>query len=189
MALSLLSSLLAFSVGFLHSPMPAAPVASACIPPTSTRAVLSMGRKKPQSRVIYIDGNNLMMQRKVSKGREVLAEKLSGVKASEVVLVFDGKRGEPDSTTGSNPQVVITSGGDEHGEHRVSADEWIIARLNDVAEDCDVQVVTADRELRRACQQASATTINPVKFWRRYLPRLKGLKNDYANRPKADDYV
>lgn len=36
-------------------------------------------------------------------------------------------------------------------------------------------------------QRVSAVTINPVKFWRRYLPRLKGFKNDYVNAPKMDD--
>ena len=51
----------------------------------------------------------------------------------------------------------------------------------------EVQVVTADKELRRICQRASAKTINPVKFWRRYLPRLKGLKSDYSNTRKDAD--
>jgi len=41
-----------------------------------------------------------------------------------------------------------------------------------------VEVVTADRQLRRIARISRVKTINPAKFWRRYLPRLKGLKND-----------
>ena len=44
------------------------------------------------------------------------------------------------------------------------------------------------RAVRRAesTQRAAAATINPVKFWRRYLPRLKGLKTDYSNAPRGE---
>mmetsp|Transcript_5195 Transcript_5195/g.13651 ORF Transcript_5195/g.13651 Transcript_5195/m.13651 type:complete len:152 (+) Transcript_5195:2-457(+) len=148
-----------------------------------------MGRAKViGDRVTFIDGNNLMMQRKVTKGRELLAEKLAGVKGSKIVLVFDGKKGEEESSSGIDPEVVVTFGGNEHGDDRVSADEWIIAQLQEtVATTGEVQVVTADKELRRVCQRTSAKTINPVKFWRRYLPRLKGLKSDYSNAPKEND--
>ena len=80
-------------------------------------------------KVIFVDGNNLMMQRKVTKGRENLAEKLSAVKegAFQIVLVFDGRKGEAASVVGEHPQVVVTSGGDETtGEGRMSADEYIV---------------------------------------------------------------
>jgi hypothetical protein len=50
--------------------------------------------KKTSSRTIYIDGNNLMMQRKVTKGREQLAARLAGISGAEVVIVFDGRAGE-----------------------------------------------------------------------------------------------
>lgn len=68
----------------------------------------------------------------------------------------------------------------------MTADEWIIDRLGEWGES-EVQVVTADKALRKVCQQERAKTINPVKFWRRYLPRLKGLKSDYSNAPATDD--
>ena len=37
------------------------------------------------------DGNNLMMQRKVTKGRDALCGKLADIKKGRVVVVFDGK--------------------------------------------------------------------------------------------------
>ena len=46
------------------------------------------------------------------------------------------------------------------------------------------EVITADRYLRKAAQAVGAKTINPVKWWRRYLPRIKGLKSDYSNEQK-----
>lgn len=41
-----------------------------------------------------------------------------------------------------------------------------------------IQVVTADRELRRKVRSYSAVraVVNPVTFWKRYLPRLSGAK-------------
>lgn len=136
-------------------------------------------------RLLLVDGNNLMSQRKVTKGREALAEKLSGVRGGPCVLVFDGKRGEEASVSaGKDPLVVVTAGGDESdGSGRITADEWIedeIERTNYER----VEVVTADRALRASCHQSKVKTINPVKFWRRYLQRIKGLKNDYVNAPK-----
>ena len=82
-----------------------------------------------------------------------------------------------------------------------------------------IEVVTADKELRRAASgvHKNVKLINPVKWcaaralcscsvvhcsctlqrpafamgtpcrWRRYLPRLKGLKSDYSNAPATDD--
>ena len=42
---------------------------------------------------------------------------------SQIVLVFDGKKGEVESSSGSDPEVVVTYGGNEHGDDRISADE------------------------------------------------------------------
>lgn len=69
------------------------------------------------------------------------------------------------------------------GVDRETADEWI-ERAIDEAEENRIEVVTADRRLRSVAHGARAKTINPAKFWRRYLPRLKGLKTDYSNQPK-----
>jgi hypothetical protein len=174
----------------------ASPTASLLLPTARTRlpqraqraaSPCMMPRAPPEERLLFIDGNNLMAHRKVTKGRDELAAKLAGIRPAKVTIVFDGKRGEAESDSGSNPRVVVTRGGEEEsGEDRETADEWIDRALCDVTADTMVEIVTADRELRRFAQMARVKTINPRKFWRRYLPRLKGLKNDYLNEPKAD---
>ena len=130
----------------------------------------------------------MMAHRKVTKGREALAARLAGIRPARVTLVFDGKRGELPSESGSNPRVVVTSGGDEEsGADRETADEWIERQLVHASRENQLEVVTADRALRRTTHAAKVKTINPSKFWRRYLWRLKGLKNDYKNTPKAEE--
>ena len=134
-----------------------------------------------------------MMQRKVTKGREALCGKLSGIKNGRIIVVFDGKAGEAFQTTtdGDGIEMVITAGGDsETGAVRLSADAWIIEQMQQAPEP-RIEVVTADKELRRmanAMKGLSVKTINPVKWWRRYLPRLKGLKSDYSNAPQPGVY-
>ena len=54
-----------------------------------------------------------MAHRKVTKGREELSGKLAGIRGTRTVIVFDGKRGETASSDGNDPEVVVTSGGDE----------------------------------------------------------------------------
>lgn len=129
-----------------------------------------------------------MAHRKVTKGRDALRDKLAGIRGCSTVLVFDGKPGETESTDGADPRVVITNGGDDAtGEGRETADDWIQREIAaaPARRDLEIEVVTADRFLRKLSHAGKAKTINPAKFWRRYLPRLKGLKNDYRNEPKA----
>ena len=80
----------------------------------------------------------------------------------------------------------MTYGGeDETGDQRETADEWIERAIDESP--CEViEVVTADRGLRRIAQAKKVKTINPAKFWQRYLPRLRGQKNDYRNAPKSE---
>lgn len=148
-------------------------------------------RRLSTNRVIFVDGNNLMMQKKVTKGRQRLAQKLGGPRSDEMVLVFDGKPGEAFQVVGSNPQVVITEGGSEQGDGRVSADEWILEQLAELEKGQRAEVVTADKWLRRQVRLVStAKTINPLKWWRRYVPRLTGLKGptaDFTPGTNADD--
>ena len=182
--MSVCKTLLLLLVTPTASLLPAARVASArrAAPPTC------MVRAPPEERLLLIDGNNLMAHRKVTKGREALAAKLAGIRPAKVTIIFDGKRGESESVSGTNPRIVVTKGGSEDsGEDRETADDWITQALTEVGGETQVEVVTADRRLRRICQGAKAKTINPTKFWRRYLMRLKGLKNDYINEPKDDE--
>ena len=123
--------------------------------------------KERAGKITYIDGDNLMSQRKVTRGREELAAKLTGVRNAEVVLVWDGRPGEVESIKGSDPQVVITRGADDAtGIMRERADEWIAREISEgrgAAEFGEVEVVTADRGLRSIAQYHKAKTINPVK--------------------------
>ena len=160
---------------------------AAAAPPRAPPA-RCMPRPPPAERLLFIDGNNLMAHRKVTKGRDALSAKLAGIRPQKVTIVFDGKHGEAASESGSNPRIVVTRGGEEGGQDRETADEWIGRQLDDAAPDASIEVVTADRTLRRIAHSAKAKTINPSKFWRRYLARLKGLKNDYKNAPReAED--
>jgi len=166
--------------------LPAAITAPRVVSPRAPSAVC-MVRPAPAARLLFVDGNNLMAHRKVTKGRDELAAKLAGIRPAEVTLVFDGKRGEAESVSVTrDPRVVVTRGGDETGEDRETADDWIARQLDAASRDVQIEVVTADRNLRRISHMAKVKTINPAKFWRRYLPRIKGLKNDYANAPKND---
>ena len=140
---------------------------------------------RPSERLLLVDGNNLMGQRKVTKGRDALAAKLAGMNVGRCVLVFDGKAGEAAKTRGTDPVIVVTKGGDEFRTGRVTADEWIEKEIETASYE-RVEVVTADRRLRATCHSLRAKTINPKKFWRRYLARLKGLKTDYTNVPKEE---
>ena len=132
-----------------------------------------------------------MSHRKVTKGRDALRDKLAGIRGSSVTLVFDGKAGETESDDGgTNPRMVVTNGGDAAtGEGRETADEWISREMASFPDRraLDIEVVTADRYLRRLAHECKAKTINPSKFWRRYLPRLKGMKSDYSNVPGAGE--
>ncbi|KAL7568510.1 hypothetical protein ACA910_002631 [Epithemia clementina (nom. ined.)] len=78
----------------------------------------------------------------------------------------------------------------------ISTDDWIMQQLNELKQLSSsqsslfskVQVVTADRALRKKVLEIKPVVkgvVNPVVFWRRYRPRLTGLKSDYTNGPKC----
>lgn len=153
----------------------------------------------------YIDGNNMLGQRGIPKDRELLTKRLEAIQQEEVQLVFDGRKGVPERSVeerkkedGSVYSVVFL-------EEGLSTDDYILKEIEtmlhhaleeDRKEDLDqrrrrisqrksqIQVVTADKDLRRRSLQAKRIVrdvVNPITFWRRYVPRLTGIKKPTLN--------
>ena len=141
-------------------------------------SLLAVGRKPTKW---FIDGNNLMGHKGTPRQRDQVIEKLKPMADGglDTVLVFDSHLpGDADETTvvqDGSFFTVIT------GEE-VTADDYILGEIDSIKESGEafVQVVTADRDLRRKALLGTRTVvrgvINPVVFWRRYRPRLTGLK-------------
>jgi len=109
--------------------------------------------------------------------RITLAKKLEPIQGADaVVLVFDGRPGDETSKVSEGILQTVSLG------EGITSDDYIIQEVMDLVESIPkrrVQVVTADRELRRIVLKNKAVVhrvVNPVTFWRRYLPRLCGLK-------------
>jgi hypothetical protein len=95
----------------------------------------------------------------------------------DVVLIFDSHRGEGDdmkvAKDGKFSTVIMGEG--------KTADDYILEEIESskTSGSAFVQVVTADRDLRRKALETRSVVrrvINPAVFWRRYRPRLTGLK-------------
>lgn len=139
-------------------------------------SLLAVSRNK--SMKWFIDGNNLMGHRGTPKTREAIVEKLQPMREQglDVVIVFDRRKSESAETQiaqeGLFSTVIVGDG--------TTADDYILERIEALKESkIIVQVVTADRELRckaLASRYVVRKVINPVVFWRRYRPRLSGLK-------------
>ena len=137
----------------------------------------------------FIDGNNLMGHKGTPRSRESIAEKVKPIQAAErVVLVFDGTKGQSEDTVhdeGIFKSVFLREG--------ISADDYILDEIKamiPLRPRRKVQVVTADRALRRKVLETKPIVygvVNPVVFWKRYLPRLCGLKNDYTNTATGEE--
>jgi hypothetical protein len=128
---------------------------------------------------------------------ETIAAKLKPIQDNtadlSVILVWDGRPDQSETLIESNEvdqvngksafQVVSLAEG-------VSADDYILKQINELVarrSSTKVEVVTADRAFRRKVLETKPVVrgvVNPVVFWRRYRPRLTGMKSDYKNEPK-----
>lgn len=136
----------------------------------------AIGRSKKQNHYI-IDGNNLLHSKGVPRQADVLTEKLKPIATLEpVILVFDGRPGQERSETeeGYFRRVQLEEG--------MSSDDFILEEIVAIgleSKDNRVKLVTADKRLRsKALQkgQIVKTVVNPVLFWKKYRPRMGGLK-------------
>ena len=139
-------------------------------------APAAIGRTKKQNHYI-IDGNNLLHSKGVPRQADVLTEKLKPIAEFEpVILVFDGRPGLERSETeeGNFRKVQLPEG--------MSSDDFILEEIATIgleSKDNRVKLVTADKRLRsKALQkgQIVKTVVNPVTFWKKYRPRMGGLK-------------
>jgi hypothetical protein len=148
-------------------------------------ALLTVG-KKPTT--WFIDGNNVLGAKGVTKDRDALADRLKPIESAEsVVLVFDGRPG--DQTTieeqGIFKLVQLAEG--------ISSDDYIleeIAAIVAASKTRRIELVTADRELRRLAlgsRPGVKGVVNPSVFWKKYLPRMSGMKKRADVPEKSSD--
>jgi hypothetical protein len=140
-------------------------------------ALLSVSPRKPTT--WFIDGNNLLAQKGTTKDRGVLAERLSPIKASgaeSIVLVFDGRPGDvhQERNEGNFHLVELAEG--------ISSDDFILEQIHEIVSKSKtdrIQLVTADRPLRKLALEKRPGVkgvVNPLTFWKKYIPRMAGLK-------------
>jgi hypothetical protein len=149
--------------------------------PVPTAVLLAATHRCTQQGITwYVDGNNVVSHKGTPRDTDAVAVDLQQIRGAEaVVLVLDGTKGQATETFSSEGteffQLSLLGEG-------ISADDFIfdeIQRAVVLRPDTRVQVVTADRELRRrvlAIKPMVRDVVNPVTFWRRYWPRLCGLK-------------
>jgi hypothetical protein len=146
--------------------------------------LLAAGQSRPRlPTTFFIDGQNLMGHKRTCNYSETLVEKLKLIQGSNIVLVLDGEKDGNKQTSievdGTFQKVSLGEG--------LSADDYMVMEIDklcSVRPRQQVQVVTADRQLRRQVLEIKPVVkgvVNPVVFWRRYLPRMCGWKL-----PKAD---
>jgi len=146
--------------------------------------LLVLGARPKVGQTWFIDGNNMLGHRGTPKDADALAAKLQPIQgALAVILVLDGRPGtttQIETVPGTCFQRVNLGEG-------ITADEYILDEIqarnkpNSPRKEqaTRIQVVTADRKLRktiRGIKPVVKDVVNPVTFWRRYLPRLCGYK-------------
>ena len=138
------------------------------------------------------------------RDRQAIADKLQPVEQASsdlhILLIWDGVPGKDSVSVVPESVQDEDLGGDTTSVFQVvslaegmTTDDWIMEQLvflKQSAPFARVQVVTADRALRRRVLETKPIVkgvVNPVVFWRRYRPRLTGLKSDYSNVPKNEE--
>jgi hypothetical protein len=144
--------------------------------------LLAVGKKPTHW---FVDGNNLIAHSRTTTNRDTLIETLRGVEgAEEIILVFDGRPGEKTDISVDNCLRTVSLG------EGLSTDDFIQEEIQKFWVDPTtrrkhrVNLVSADRELRKhalAFKPIVKTVINPVTFFRRYLPRMLGIKKRSAD--------
>jgi len=142
----------------------------------------------------FIDGNNMFGHKGIPKNRDAISAKLQEIQQrnTEVVLVWDGKKGTQGGYTSkeenSDTFTTITT------KEGLTADDYILSEIKAIYESGstghEVQIVTGDRELRRlalATKKICTNAVDPVVFWRRYRPRLAGLKLPKENNADVEE--
>ena len=104
------------------------------------------------------------------------------------MLILDGKLEEKNEVT------VISDKLTKVLLHRdQSADAYILDAVRQACADnprARIEIVTADKQLRKALLRVKPVVravVNPVTFWKRYLPRLAGLKGHPRTEEDEDD--
>ncbi|GAX21482.1 hypothetical protein FisN_10Hh062 [Fistulifera solaris] len=127
----------------------------------------------------YIDGHNLLGHKGTPRSVEALIQALEPIQGVEkIALILDSKL-ETDPLIQIQPcdnNVVLET---VTLSRDISADDYIRQQIHEALPHTRIQVVTADRDLRRQVLQTKPVVrgvVNPVTFWRRYLPRLCGYK-------------
>jgi hypothetical protein len=132
-----------------------------------------------QGNTWYLDGNNLLGYKGTPRDSDSVVRKLKQIEGSEsVVLVFDGKEGQTTDISSEGFFKLVSLG------EGISADDYIHQEVVNTVDPrlTRVQVVTGDRELGRRLLAIKPAVvrevINPLTFWRKYLPRLCGFKKN-----------
>lgn len=156
--------------------------------------LLVVGVRRPKTQTSwFIDGHNLLGHRGTTRNVESLTAKLQNiVHAESITLVLD---------SGMSFNKMNNDNNDTHDHHEIQnvnsaqqpttvvqlsrhtcADEYILSEVQRICASnprARIEVVTADKQLRKALLRVKPVVrgvVNPVTFWKRYLPRLAALK-------------
>ena len=156
---------------------------------TDAYAVNQVSSKAKRPTTYFIDGNNFMGQRGLHglprHDGDKLAEKLIPISSptSDVVLVFDGRKDkdlefQKTQLTDGFVKVNLQAG--------TIADDYILDEIHDIRDQDPnrrVKLVTADKLLRKSALGIRPTVkdvINPKVFWKKYVPRMSGMKKNFT---------